>query len=125
LLLVLAVDLPRMKPDFLNALLHHCETEIGAVPERAGMLEPLAAVYPKRSHALAVEVLKTDRPAARDFAEACSVRRMVRKVPVAACDVSCFDNWNQPADVAGGRRPEVRGQRSEPGGWRGKSDLCD
>ena len=99
LLLVLAVDLPRMTPAFLNTLIRHCQAETGAVPERAGMLEPLAAVYPKRNHALAVEALNAGRSAARDFAEACAAQGMVRKFPILPSDARCFDNWNSLADV--------------------------
>src|SRR5262245_36649817 len=52
LVLVLAVDLPYMTTDFLRKLCGECEGDIGAVPQLNGQFEPLAAIYPKRCHAL-------------------------------------------------------------------------
>lgn len=98
LLLVLAVDLPRMTPKFLGKLLARCDRLTGVVPELDGRLEPLAAIYPKRCHAFAVEVIARPRRAARDFAATCLAERAVQTVPVAAADAVCFANWNSPAD---------------------------
>jgi molybdopterin-guanine dinucleotide biosynthesis protein A len=46
-LLVLAVDLPAMTPDFLRGLLVRCRSGVGAVAHTAAGWEPLAAVYPR------------------------------------------------------------------------------
>ena len=68
LLLVLAVDLPRMTPGFLRALLARADAVTGVVPQRGDQLEPLAAIYPNRCHALALERFLRGSRAVREFA---------------------------------------------------------
>jgi molybdopterin-guanine dinucleotide biosynthesis protein A len=100
LLLVLAVDLPNMTAAFLRNLAGHCDPLTGAVPEFNGQLEPLAAIYPKRSRSLAREFRLTGRLAARDFADACRRDHLVRAFSVPQADFACFENWNTPSDVS-------------------------
>lgn len=99
LLLVLAVDLPRMTAAFLQQLAANCTPSTGVVPVRHGAMEPLAAIYPKRCHALAAEALAGSRPAARDFAAACYREHAVRLLPVTTADAAAFANWNTPGDI--------------------------
>ena len=99
LLLVLAVDLAEMTSAFLRRLATRCDRQTGAVPKRGGDLEPLAAIYPRRCHALACEALARSRCAARDFAAACLRERAVNAFPVPAADDGCFANWNCLADL--------------------------
>lgn len=105
LLLVLAVDLAAMTSTFLRRLTTRCDLHTGAVPKRAGDLEPLAAIYPKCCHALACEALARSRYAARDFAAACLRERAVRAFPVSSADDRCFANWNRPADLKHANAP--------------------
>lgn len=100
LLLVLAVDLPRMTDAWLRKLVARCDRLTGVVPRLNDRLEPLAAVYPRRCHALASDAIARSRPAVRDFAAACLRERAVRTLAVASADAGCFANWNQPADLA-------------------------
>jgi len=100
LLLVLAVDLPRMTTLFLRQLLEHCEPAAGVVPVLHGQFEPLAAIYPGRCHAVAHEFLAQSRYAVRDFAAACQLQRFVRAYAVSSDDAGCFANWNQPSEMA-------------------------
>lgn len=100
LLLVLAVDLPRMTTHLLEQLRERCDRLTGVVPRLRGELEPLAAIYPKRCHAFAVAALTKGCPAARDFAEACLRERAVRTFPVPTAHAGCFANWNRPADCS-------------------------
>src|SRR5438445_4836892 len=51
LLVVLAVDLPRMTSNYLGTLLESCRESVGAVPRG----QPLAAVYPSASQQIAEE----------------------------------------------------------------------
>lgn len=102
LLLVLAVDLPRMTTEILRELTARCDRLTGVVPRLNGELEPLAAIYPKRCHAWAFDALARSRRAARGFAEACLRNRAVRMFPVSAADAPCFANWNCPADLGDG-----------------------
>ncbi len=102
LVLVLAVDLPRMTSAFLKNLVATCTREVGAVPELDGRLEPLAAIYPKRCHALAAEAIAQSRYAVRDFVAACVAERAVQIHRVAPADASCFTHWTTPTDFAQG-----------------------
>jgi molybdenum cofactor guanylyltransferase len=103
LLLVLAVDVPRLTTAFLQKLTARCDRLTGLVPEVNGELEPLVAIYPKRCHAFALEALAGARRAARDFADACARERAVRVYSVSLAAAHCFANWNTPADVVGGK----------------------
>ena len=100
LLLVLAVDLPNMTATFLRQLISGCNVARGVVPEWRGELEPLAAIYPKRCHALVLDALREDRLAARDFAKTCVRAGLVRAFAIAAADRVRFANWNSPDDLS-------------------------
>ena len=99
LVLVLAVDLPRMTATFLGTLVAGCDRLTGIVPRLNGRLEPLAAIYPRRCHALAFDCIARSRHAVREFAEACLRERAVRTLTVATQDAGCLANWNRPADI--------------------------
>lgn len=96
LLLVLAVDLPQMTADFLLRLLMECREETGAAPQMRGKLEPLAAVYPCRAHALAVEHLRAGKNGMQDFAAAVEQAGGLRRLPVVRGEEEVFFNWNTP-----------------------------
>lgn len=100
LLLVVAVDLAGMTAVFLRRLVDRCRAYTGVVPQLGGALEPLAAIYPKCCHELAVRALVNGQRSAQEFARACLRERAVRVVPVARGDARCFANWNRPEDVA-------------------------
>jgi molybdopterin-guanine dinucleotide biosynthesis protein A len=102
LLLVLAVDLPQMTTEFLQKLSARCDRLTGAVPKLKGKFEPLAAIYPKRCHAFALDAIARSRLAAQDFVDVCRQEHAVRDYPVLDADTVCFANWNTPADVGGG-----------------------
>ena len=99
LLLVLAVDLPCMTTEFLQWLATRSDPMTGAIPTLHGQLEPLAAIYPKRAHALACDAIAQGRRAARTFASACLRERLAQAVEVRADDFGCFVNWNRPDDL--------------------------
>lgn len=99
LLLVLAVDLARMQPAYLQSLWMHCDGLTGVVPKRRGRLEPLAAFYPHRCHAIASSLISRCRYAAQEFALACHQERAVRFLTVPAASEGFFANWNAPADL--------------------------
>jgi molybdopterin-guanine dinucleotide biosynthesis protein A len=100
LVLILAVDLPKMTSAFLSRLFQQCEFCTGVVPRLNGRLEPLAAIYPQRCHAIARECLAQSRHAVRSFAEACLREKAVREVALSSSDAPGFENWNYPGDVA-------------------------
>lgn len=96
LLLVLAVDLPRMTVDFLQRLLQECRAETGVVSEIRGRLEPLAAIYPGRARALARERLRAGKNGMQDFAAAVEHAGGLRRHPVTRAEEELFFNWNSP-----------------------------
>jgi len=97
LLLVLAVDLPRLTVEFLQRLLQECRAETGAVPEMRERLEPTAAVYPRRAQALAEERLRAGKNGMQDFAAAVEQAGGLRRLHVAPAEEELFFNWNTPA----------------------------
>jgi molybdopterin-guanine dinucleotide biosynthesis protein A len=112
LLLVLAVDLASMTGEFLQKLVAKCDSQTGAVPLFEAELEPLAAIYPKRCHALAVDCLKRRQLTVREFAETCRRKRAVQTASVGQAEAACFANWNSPADLT---RPDS-GAATQPAG---------
>lgn len=107
LLLVLAVDLPRMSPTFLGRMCDVCDRLTGAVPKLNGQLEPLAAIYPKRCHAFAFAALTKSQHSARDFASACLHERAVKVCSVTRGETLNFSNWNRPGDLADAGSPAL------------------
>ena len=99
LLLVLAVDLPQMTSEFLQRLLANCDPSTGVVPKLNGRLEPLAAIYSKRCHALASDFVARSRWVVCEFAEACLAEGAVRTLDITPEHADCFSNWNSPADI--------------------------
>ena len=99
LLLVLAVDLAEMSAEFLRKLAAGCSMDVGVVPRVNGNLEPLAAFYPKSTHALAEAQIGGDKFAVKDFAKRCVQCGFSRFIEVSVSDAHCFANWNSPADM--------------------------
>jgi molybdopterin-guanine dinucleotide biosynthesis protein A len=99
LLLVLAVDLPRMTSTLLRALVARSDAVTGVVPQRGNQLEPLAAIYPKRCHGLAFERILHGSRAVQDFASDCLREKAVERWEVPATQASCFANCNRLADL--------------------------
>lgn len=96
LLLVLAVDLPLMESQFLTRLAGYCEEGRGAVPALSGQLEPLAAIYPKEAHSIAVHLLANGRYAAKDFVKSCREAGLLGIISVEPGDERLFRNLNSP-----------------------------
>jgi len=100
-LLVLAVDLPEMSADFLAGLLQKAAaTGKGVVPELDGWFEPLAAVYPKKSAALALDLLEGADRSLQNFVRRSVECGWVETFPVTEKDRGQFHNVNTPADLA-------------------------
>jgi len=99
LLLVLAVDMPAIDEPILRRLMASCSKTRGIVPLIEGRPDPLAAVYPKISHALALQHLREERLAMSEFVAACYVSGLVGFHPVSQEDRSLFANWNTPSDL--------------------------
>jgi molybdopterin-guanine dinucleotide biosynthesis protein A len=99
LLLVLAVDLPRITSRLLRALADEADRTTGVVPEQGDQLEPLCAIYPKHCHGLAFERIQRGSRAVREFAAECLREKAVRLWKVPVSEASCFANCNFPEDL--------------------------
>jgi len=101
--LVLAVDLPLMRPEFLDYLIRQAR-DVGAivsVPNAAGGLQPLCAVYRREFAAIADESLragknKIDPLFAKVRAQVIEEGELVR----AGFSAEMFRNVNTPGDLA-------------------------
>jgi len=96
LVLILAIDLPRMTSAYLQSLLPLAPV----VPRRADRFEPLAAIYSKSC----LEVFQR-RLTQRSFSMQSAVHELIERNDLAVCDVSAseaplFDNLNTPEDLA-------------------------
>ena len=98
LLLVLAVDLPEMKAEFLRALMASRLEMLGSIPRVNGNLEPLAAFYPKAAHCLAESLLRDRLNAVAIFAGRCVLSGLARFAELPDSEARHFTNWNTPAD---------------------------
>lgn len=101
LVLVLAVDLPAMTPNYLQGLIAQCRPGRGVVPVRGGRFEPLAAIYPTLALSEAADRLVSDRLALQPFAAALVSRGFLRVVEVHDPEEPLFLNWNHPGDYPG------------------------
>lgn len=103
LVLVLAVDLPEMRADFLRGrLLAAAGPEEGVVPERDGFFEPLAAVYPRRALALAEASATSGDRSLRTFCRKAVAAGWLRPIKVEDGERAFFRNCNRPEDLGRG-----------------------
>ncbi len=93
LLVVLAVDLPRMTADFFRSLGH------GAVPRGPAGFEPLAAVYPTTCLPLALRALQSGDFSMQNFVAHAIKRGLLVAREISEGETSFFANLNRPADL--------------------------
>lgn len=96
-LIVLAVDLPRMDAAWFQTLRQVCAPGTGAVGQREGFFEPLAAIYPCALRDQAEQALQSEeRSLQRFIARAGSA---MRTIPIDEERAGWFANWNEPGDA--------------------------
>ena len=100
LLLVLAVDLPRVQPPFLKRLLAGAEADCGIVPILSNLFEPLMAIYPKAALELAVAQLRKRDYVLQHFVERLLEQRLVTGYEVETGERYQLENWNRPEDLS-------------------------
>jgi molybdopterin-guanine dinucleotide biosynthesis protein A len=98
-LLVLAVDVPRIQPGFLETLVRQALPDRGVVPILQDRFEPLIAVYPKSALPVALVQLGKIDFALQSFVNELSDRRLVISYEVSALEQEQFENWNTPEDM--------------------------
>ncbi len=102
-LAVLAVDLPRMTPDFLRSLLALCAPMGGVVAMADSFYEPLAAVYPEAFLPLADAYLARGELSLQRVVASAVATGMLRERPLTPDEQSLFLNVNTPGDLPGPR----------------------
>lgn len=108
LLLVLAVDLPRMTAAVLHELLAAASVHCGVIPRLNGRIEPLVAIYPVAARASVVTQLAAGRNVAHEFAAHCVTAKLARLVDLPPDAAGEFLNWNEPNDLPEGHRANGR-----------------
>ena len=98
-LLVLAIDLPAITPEFLLGLLAVSWAHRGVVPILDDRFEPLAAVYPRRSLAHAEDCLHGPNRSLRHFATHAVSADLVMGWVIDAEKRFLFRNLNSPGDI--------------------------
>jgi molybdopterin-guanine dinucleotide biosynthesis protein A len=98
LLVVLAIDLPEMTPDYLEKLLRQATTDKGVVPHNGAIFEPLAAVYPRGLASVAARTLR-EGGAPQRMIRAGIEAGLLEEVPVAETERPLFKNLNTPDDL--------------------------
>ena len=99
-LLVLAIDLPEMRGDFLRKLLALCPENGGVIPKRNERFEPLAAIYPVSCLALAEKCLSSKEYSLQELARRATDAGLLLTRQIAAAEEPFFFNLNTPADLA-------------------------
>ena len=98
--LVLAVDLPHVRPDWFGWLLGFCRDRTGAIVQHDTGYEPLAAVYPAGAGPVVAAHLERGEHSLQRLAERLVQTRRMRAIPLPAPARTQVTNWNTPADVA-------------------------
>ncbi len=97
--LVLAVDLPRLTPDFIQSLILQVRPGIGVVPSLVGRLEPLVAVYPVEAFAEVVARLGRGEGSVQNCLRAGLKEGWMIDHPVMPDEAVLLTNWNRPEDM--------------------------
>ena len=105
LLLVLAVDMPNLKNEWLKRLLTASTATCGAISQHAahqsfsGLYEPLAAVYPRESLSIANELLGARDLSLQTFARRLVLEGLANAVTISPTETAMFKSMNEPSDL--------------------------
>jgi molybdenum cofactor guanylyltransferase len=100
LLLVLAIDLPFILPEFFRALLARSRRGCGVMPVHRNRFEPLAAVYPVAALQPALVSLKSGDLVMQRFADRLLREGLLITYEVGPSEGFQLTNWNTPADIS-------------------------
>lgn len=98
-LLVLAVDLPRISPEFLRKLIGSCTRGGGAVPRRDRGWEPLCAVYPVDCYEAARRRLNSGHRSPTALVEDLAGEGTMRSLEIGEEEAGLLANWNEPKEI--------------------------
>jgi molybdenum cofactor guanylyltransferase len=102
LLVVLAIDLPRINTSFLEKLLARCSAGCGVVCRQDEYFEPLAAIYPRDLRELAAHHLAQGRLAMQELVREAVHQKFLSVVSLGEGDIFLFKNLNSPEDLRDG-----------------------
>lgn len=98
-LLVLAVDLPAMSPQFLQRLAAWGDARCGVVPYGPHGFEPLGACLPRAILALARTALERQSTSLQTLLGEAESSGLIRRLALSPEEERSFENWNRPEDV--------------------------
>lgn len=98
LLLILAVDLPNITPDYLMSLVEGAIPGQGVVPAIGEQLEPVAAIYPVEAVTTAFAALQRGERSVQAFARELKQNGLISIRKATAVEEALFRNWNSPSD---------------------------
>lgn len=98
LVLIVAVDLPAMAPDWLRRIIERSMESRGVVPSFANRYEPLAAIYPKAAISAARASLASGDLVLQRFVQAAATAGFVEVWELSEADSLVLVNWNRPED---------------------------
>ncbi len=93
--MVLAIDLPRMTPEWLAARAAACSPTAGVVARRGEFFEPLAAIYPRELRWLAWEVLARAEYSLQRLLAAAVAAGLMQAYALPDPEMPLFENWNE------------------------------
>lgn len=93
---VLAIDLPRMAPEWFRMLHENCAAGVGVVGRREDFFEPLAAIYPREMMSLAWEALAGGAYSLQSLLARGVREGKMRVREIGAAESAWFQNWNEP-----------------------------
>ena len=97
--LVLAVDLPSVRPDWYGWLAGSCDDGVGAIVEHENGYEPLAAIYPAAAGPVITAHCERGEYSLQRLAEHLVQTGLLRAIPLSARRLPQLANWNTPADI--------------------------
>ncbi|HKM57457.1 MAG TPA: NTP transferase domain-containing protein [Chthoniobacterales bacterium] len=99
LLLVLAVDLACIQPEFPRKLLGRTRAGCGVVPVHHNRFEPLVAIYPAAAAGIAIAQLEKGELANQRFVERLMKEGKITGYNVDPAEEIQLTNWNRPDDI--------------------------
>src|SRR4051794_30997867 len=97
-LLALAIDVPFMTEAFLNSMITRLTAGCGVVPRTGERFEPVAAIFPRETHAELAEALRNKNFALQRIARRLIDRKLLTEFDVSDTDRALFQNLNDPSD---------------------------
>ena len=99
LVLLLAVDVPKMSASYLQKLVAAAAPGVGVLPTRGDFIEPLVALYPKAALPVVEQLIEEKQYKLQGVRDAGLAAGWLQSFPMESEDEALFANWNRPEDV--------------------------